>query len=217
MGLSALRLVDEHLREFSESVLIRGNHDWFPIRILDEVDKERQQLLIQHWIIKLGGGATISSMGYDGDHPSVSDLREVFPPRYLDMLRQAAAFVETEHSIFVHAGIRPGVPLSDQEPYDLMWIREPFLSAGGLLGKRIVHGHTVTASRKPEIFKDRVAIDTGAYETDNLSAVHILPDGGLEFMSSSSDGIQDIEPYVISKFEHADGIGGLVRQTLNAY
>ena len=210
MSLNALRLVDEHLMAFPESILIRGNHDWFPIRILDEIDDERQELLMRHWIDNLGGDATVRSMGYLGDELSVSELRQHFPARYLDMIRRASPYVEMEDYILVHAGIRPGTPLQHQTSHDLMWIREPFLSTGGLLGKRIVHGHTVTASRKPEIFEDRVAIDAGAYDTNSLMAVHIFSDGKLEFLSSSLDGILEVEPYVISTLEPADAIRRLV-------
>lgn len=200
MSLDALRLVNEHLMAFPESVLIRGNHDWFPIRILDEIDEKRQELLMRHWIDNLGGDATVRSMGYLGDELSVSVLRQHFPARYLDMIRRASPYVEMEDYILVHAGIRPGTPLQDQTSHDLMWIREPFLSTGGLLGKRIVHGHTVNTSRKPEIYKDRVAIDSGAYETNHLTAVQLFPDGTLEFMSSTSTGVGWLEPYALMTF-----------------
>lgn len=44
--------------------------------------------------------------------------------------------------LFVHAGIRPGIPLRQQNPHDLLWIREPFyLYYEGDLP--IVFGHTV--------------------------------------------------------------------------
>lgn len=207
MSLDALRLVDEHLMEFPESILIRGNHDWFPIRILDEIDEERQELLMRHWIDHLGGDATIRSMGYLGDELSVSELRQHFPARYLDMIRRASPYVEMEDYILVHAGFRPGTPLQDQTSHDLMWIREPFLSSGGMLGKRIVHGHTVTASRKPEIFRDRVALDTGAYEMNLLTAVHIFPDGALEFMSSGLYGVRLVEPHILTSLDSPKGVG----------
>jgi len=30
--------------------------------------------------------------------------------------------------LFVHAGVRPGVPLEEQQADDLLWIRRPFLT-----------------------------------------------------------------------------------------
>ena len=62
--------------------------------------------------------------------------------------------------LFVHAGIRPEVPLDQQDPFDLIWIREPFLSFDGDLPMVVVHGHTPTAT--PSIRQNRLGIDTGA-------------------------------------------------------
>jgi serine/threonine protein phosphatase 1 len=42
----------------------------------------------------------------------------------------------------VHAGIRPGVALENQTETDLVWIRDPFLTATASFGPLIVHGHT---------------------------------------------------------------------------
>ena len=70
--------------------------------------------------------------------------------------------------VFVHAGIRPGVPLAEQDPEDLIWIREPFLSSGGDFGFKVVHGHTIAAvEHRP----NRIAVDTGAVRTGVLSCV----------------------------------------------
>ena len=43
---------------------------------------------------------------------------------------------------FVHAGVRPGVPLEAQAETDLLWIRQEFLADRGPFEKVIVHGHT---------------------------------------------------------------------------
>lgn len=143
----------------------------------------------------MGGDATLGSLGYGGDELSVVHLRDYFPPHYLDMLRNARSYFELEDFIFVHAGVKPGISMGEQTPYDLMWTTEPFLSIGGQLGKRVVHGHTITKSRRPEIFKDRIAVDTGAYATNTLTAVHLYPDGKLDFLSSSFYGVRSVEPY----------------------
>ncbi|KRB56184.1 hypothetical protein ASE04_28955 [Rhizobium sp. Root708] len=213
MSLAALRLVHEHLAEFPESVLIRGNHDWFPTRILDEIPEDQQARFMNHWIVNMGGEATIRAMGYLGDEFSVEVLREFFPAEYLDMIRNAKTCFETEEFIFVHAGVSPGIPLPQQKPYDLMWITEPFLSLGGAVGKPIIHGHTITESRRPEIYLDRIAIDTGAYDSDNLTAFHFDPVGSLEFLSSTFHGVQTVEPILLETYEDPYGVaGGHLRQ-----
>lgn len=70
---------------------------------------------------------------------------------------------------FCHAGIRPGIPLSDQSRDDLVWIRQAFHHAGELHPKVIVHGHTPNA--EPEILANRVNVDTAAWQTGRLTAL----------------------------------------------
>ena len=67
--------------------------------------------------------------------------------------------------------MRPGVPLARQEPHDLLWIREPFLSARDDFGKVVVHGHTPTA--RPQLQDNRIGIDTGAVYGGRLTAVSL--------------------------------------------
>ena len=91
-------------------------------------------------------------------------------------------YVELPGWLFVHAGVRPGVPLENQEVEDLIWIREPFLSSGGLPGKRIVHGHT--PSRDPVVTAARIGIDTRCFATGLLTAVRVTPDGDTRLFST---------------------------------
>jgi serine/threonine protein phosphatase 1 len=72
---------------------------------------------------------------------------------------------------FVHAGVRPGIPLKEQQEADLLWIRNEFLDSDENFGKFIVHGHTPV--REPDIRPNRINIDTGAYATGNLTLLTI--------------------------------------------
>jgi serine/threonine protein phosphatase 1 len=83
---------------------------------------------------------------------------------------------------FAHAGVRPGVPLDQQPPQDLIWIRDEFLSDTRDLGAVVVHGHTVTASMAPEIFPNRIAIDTGAVFGGPLTCV-VLEGRDIRFLA----------------------------------
>ncbi len=76
--------------------------------------------------------------------------------------------------LFVHAGIRPGVPLDRQDPEDLTWIREDFLAFEGRLPRRVVHGHTIMGDR-PVVTRNRISIDTGAYRSGILTAAVLDP------------------------------------------
>ncbi|RYB03888.1 metallophosphoesterase [Lichenibacterium ramalinae] len=81
--------------------------------------------------------------------------------------------------LFVHAGIRPGVPLDRQDPEDLIWIREPFLTFTGRLPRRVVHGHTIMGDR-PVVTPNRISIDTGAFRSGRLTAAVLDPEAGSE-------------------------------------
>ena len=72
---------------------------------------------------------------------------------------------------FVHAGIRPGVPLADQQPNDKHWIRNEFLNSTDDHGCFVVHGHTPVPH--PDIRSNRINIDTGAWKTGVLTCIAI--------------------------------------------
>ncbi|WP_370274560.1 hypothetical protein [Hyphomonas atlantica] len=73
--------------------------------------------------------------------------------------------------LFVHAGIRPGIPFEHQTPQDMHWIREPFLRSRIDHGLVVVHGHTI--SREVDTCANRIGLDTGAYRSGVLSALMI--------------------------------------------
>lgn len=183
----ALEIVRETMSSKPGSSLVLGNHDWFPIRILDELSGDQASMALDHWIDNMGGGATLLSYGFDPDDFSVSGLERDFPAQHLTLLRSAASHVELEHHILVHAGLAPGVPLAEQSRRDMMWIGESFLSSTENFEKTVVHGHTVTPSRHCERARHRIGIDTGAYVTGRLSAVHIHPNGSTDFLETCTD------------------------------
>src|SRR3546814_2471487 len=79
--------------------------------------------------------------------------------------------VEIGEYAFVHAGIRPGVPLDKQALTDLRWIREEFLEDASDHGKMIVHGHSITA--EPDEQSNRIGIDVGAFRSGTLAALGV--------------------------------------------
>ena len=130
--------VVERLRTYlppeTRLVFLAGNHEEVLLRILDG-----EAGLIPDWL-RFGGAECLRSYGTDPKplHKLAPDraldlVRAAIPPAHVEFLR---SFVDTFRAgdyLFVHAGIRPGVPLAEQAPSDLRWIREPFLSdRGGL-------------------------------------------------------------------------------------
>lgn len=135
-------------------VLLRGNHEAMMLEACAPDSSEGQ---IRFWMSN-GGIETLGS--YDTD-PVDPDWRARVPREHLALIRDTTLSHRAGDYLFAHAGVRPGVALERQDPHDLLWIREPFLSwKGAALEAVVVHGHT--PSPKPEVRKHRIGIDTGA-------------------------------------------------------
>ncbi len=137
----------------AEVVNLVGNHE---IMMLDAADPRSQPGAWEFWLDN-GGAETLQSYGGDPEDPEPFAL---VPEEHLAMLRDCPLHWSAGDYLFAHAGIRPEVPLDRQDPFDLIWIREPFLSFDGDLPMVVVHGHTPTAT--PAIRHNRLGIDTGA-------------------------------------------------------
>lgn len=153
-----------------EVVCLRGNHE-----LLLEEFFERPESFAQ-WR-ELGGGETLLSYGLPAPmRPNRSAeatlaraLLARFPPSHLAWLRELKDSLEFGDYYFVHAGVRPGIPLDRQSQRDLLWIRREFLEWQDYFEKMIVHGHTPV--EKPAFKHNRINIDTGAYATGALTCL----------------------------------------------
>ena len=83
---------------------------------------------------------------------------------------------EAARCLFVHAGIRPGVPLERQTAEDMMWIRAEFHKDRSDHGPLIIHGHTPV--EVPTHYGNRVNLDTGAAYDGPLTAA-VIEDGAV--------------------------------------
>jgi serine/threonine protein phosphatase 1 len=163
--------------------LLRGNHEQV---LLDLVARPRQPQLEQ-WLT-YGGLETLASYGlasqtlYSNDLDAIlAAMLQIMPQTHLDMLSRLPLHCRIGGYFFVHAGVRPGRPLDMQDERDLLWIREPFLSAATDLGAVVVHGHSI--SRSVENRANRIGIDTGAYATGILTAV-VLEEDQRRFLAT---------------------------------
>lgn len=136
-----------------ETLHLLGNHDRMMLDALAPGAPEDQVML---WL-RNGGDATLES--YGASLRDRDSWRQV-PEADMALLRACPTHFEAGGYVFAHAGIRPGIPIAGQDPTDLMWIREPFLSWRGSLPAVVVHGHTPAA--RPEVRAHRIGLDTGA-------------------------------------------------------
>jgi serine/threonine protein phosphatase 1 len=105
---------------------------------------------------------------------------QAVPASHRILLGTLPSMLQIGNLIFVHAGIRNGLPLEHQSDEDLMWIREPFLTRGPELPIIVVHGHTPQI--RPHLGNGRIGIDTGCYATGRLAVVKIA-NGAAKILS----------------------------------
>lgn len=149
---------------------IKGNHEEVFLRAL------RGDTKALKFLCRIGGRETLLSYGIlerDYNELNYDDLLPLLPElvgaRHIAFLDSFEDLIVVGDFAFVHAGVRPGVPLAEQLPADLRWIRGEFLDHVGVLEKIIVHGHTVSID--PEFRDNRIGIDTGAYASGRLTAL----------------------------------------------
>jgi serine/threonine protein phosphatase 1 len=147
-----------------------GNHEEVLLRILDGETE-----FLDDWL-RFGGKEFVQSYGIDpaklasaAPRPSLDRLRAAIPSPHRAFLEGFADTLVCGDYLFVHAGIRPGIPLHRQSHQDLRWIRQPFLEFGGRHEHFIVHGHTISAEVDER--HGRIGIDTGAYAHGTLTAI----------------------------------------------
>ncbi|HET6522265.1 MAG TPA: metallophosphoesterase family protein [Geminicoccaceae bacterium] len=180
-------LLDRPLRGF-RAIHLLGNHDAWLLGFLDDAS------LGPNWF-RFGGDATLLSYGVRQSVLPTEpepleelrrELRARVPARHRAFLERLRLTSVIGDYLFVHAGVRPGVPLDQQQPEDLIWIREPFLKWQGNIGKVVVHGHTVHT--EPEVRANRIAIDTGACWTGRLTAL-VLEGGAQRFLTTGAEPV----------------------------
>jgi serine/threonine protein phosphatase 1 len=168
--------VVERLRHYrprhARPVFLAGNHE----EVLLEILGGRGDV-IADWT-KFGGAECAASYGVDVDRmrrlpeeEALALLRAHVPRGHIEFLESFGDTFSFGDYLFVHAGIRPGVGLDDQERRDLRWIREPFLSDVKEHGFVVVHGHTIVPGVEER--PNRIGIDTGAYRSGILTALAV--------------------------------------------
>jgi serine/threonine protein phosphatase 1 len=162
---------------------LKGNHEAILLDFL------RDSSWLGQWLAN-GAAATFESYGVEvaglvraGAEPETWQmaLLDALPEEHRRFFEQLELMVALGDYLFVHAGVRPGVPLDAQHPRDLVWIRGEFLRSQENFGKVVVHGHTPTAA--VEMRENRIGIDTGAVFTNRLTALR-LQDGSRRLLQT---------------------------------
>ncbi len=175
------------LRNERDVEILGGNHEEMFLQIFEDTEILRS-------FLRFGGIETLASYGIAPETVAELALEELqalirarIPEDDLAFVRSFGKLLSKGGYVFVHAGVRPGVPLEMQLTSDCRWIREPFLSHTGDLGAFVIHGHTIT--QEPDERANRIGIDTGAYIHGTLTAIGL--EGSERWFLTASDGAND--------------------------
>ncbi|MHB8068083.1 MAG: metallophosphoesterase family protein [Desulfobaccales bacterium] len=153
-----LKLQQKYPRE--HVVCLKGNHETMFLDFLQ--GRERELFLFN------GGLNTLRD--YWGDN---WDMKKelVLPRDHASFYRELRLYYETPDYIFVHGGLKPGLPLVEQEEKDLLWIRGEFITSIEDFGRLVVFGHTPFKS--PLVMPNKIGIDTGAVYGNFLTCLKL--------------------------------------------
>ena len=184
-------------RSLPEMVFLKGNHETFLLQFLNDAT------VLETWR-HCGGLETLSAYGLKppmnptpAERADLSrELARVLPETHRAFLQALGLFFICGDFLFVHAGVRPLVPIEQQTEEDLLWIRDEFLLWEKQFEKIVVHGHTPV--REPDIRANRINIDTGAFATGRLTC--------MVFEGADISPLVDVRVWVCKLFKRAPGI-----------
>lgn len=158
-------------------VFLRGNHEQQMIDFIDDPLEKRRWL---DW----GGMETLASFGIPAVFPTAEDEEYIrISEAFGQALGPLRRFVEERtvlwwrvgNVVLSHGGMRPDCPIDEQSAKTMLWGSQTFMQYGGPPGFWHVHGHVI--HDKPGIYGNRIAVDTGAYDTGVLTVARITDDG----------------------------------------
>ena len=162
-------LIIQLTKKRSQTITLLGNHEYMLLNYLAGLDTDL--------FLRVGGSQTLSSYGLPPNLPP-KETKGAIPQEHLTFYKDLSLVWENAHAYYVHAGLQPGVHLSQQTQNWCLWVRNEFIRSKYDFGKPVIFGHTVF--KKPHVTKNKIGIDTGAVYGQTLTAL-LLPE--MEFIS----------------------------------
>lgn len=154
-------------------IFLKGNHEVMFLDFLAGRDRE---------VFLYNGGLNTLEAYWGDDWKTRSEL--FLPPDHALFYQELKPYYETPDYIFVHAGLKPGLPLEEQVDDDLFWIRGEFIAAAEDFGRRVVFGHT--PFKQPLVLPNKIGIDTGLVYGNYLTCLK-LPQEDFYFVGHSAN------------------------------
>jgi serine/threonine protein phosphatase 1 len=166
---------------------LMGNHERMMLDFIDDPVRKGKR-----WL-RYGGMETLMSFGVRGvtdradrdvRRKGATDLEAAMGADALAWVRTLLLQFQSGNLWVVHAAADPKIELSKQSPETLLWGHEAFMSIPRIDGMWVAHGHTIV--EEAHVQGSRIATDTGAWQTDILTAALIAPDGSVSFEQTST-------------------------------
>lgn len=159
-----------------EVTFLRGNHEEMLLEFVTQPEESLQWLRRDGHHTLRSYGVVFPSDNENDFEKDIIHLRDMFldlvPASHLNFMRTLPIKRVCGDYVFVHAGLRPGVPIEQQSEHDCTWIGSEFLDADYRFEKVVVHGHS-WSSELPMVLDNRIGIDTGVYATGRLTGVRL--------------------------------------------
>ncbi|TVP72674.1 MAG: serine/threonine protein phosphatase [Rhodobacteraceae bacterium] len=162
---------------------LKGNHEDMLLAFLDAPEKTGTA-----WL-RNGGKQTLSSFGValpdgsaEGFRIARTALRDAlgFPAEI--WLRKLPSSYRSGNVFVSHAGANPNKPVENQSEDHLVWGHRDFLQTPRTDGIWVAHGHHI--HKEPIFDQGRIAVDTGGYATNRLTAA-IIDHGTCSFIATT--------------------------------
>jgi len=150
-------------------ICLKGNHEAMFLNFLQGQDVD---------LFLFNGGLSTIRDYWGDDWEEGGQL--VLPADHRRFFEELRLYYETPDYIFVHGGLKPGVPLEEQVEEDLLWVRGEFIASMDDFGKKVIFGHT--PFRQPLVMPNKIGIDTGVVYGNLLTCLK-LPEETFLFAS----------------------------------
>ena len=146
-------------KKHGKTITLMGNHEFMFVNALKDIGVTD--------FLAMGGDATLNSYGIALD--TLQDIHTKIPREHLIFFQDLLPYWEDQNNIYVHAGLQPGVHLTQQSMDWLLWAREDFINLTYNFGKKVIFGHT--PFDKPKTDDNKIGIDTGAVYGGHLNII----------------------------------------------
>jgi serine/threonine protein phosphatase 1 len=201
-GPNSVRVLDAIIKligQYPGSCLLRGSQEHIILEMLLGNLSERE---FARWMYT-GGQKTLESYGIEEISVDYEETAEFiisnYPHHFQALFNSPHLVIEGDYC-FVNAGVRPGVPMSEQNADDTWSIGEEFTRHEGMFDKIVVHGSAQTWHLYPEVHDNRIAINTGAFNCGRLTALAVEDGVAARFLLTQPGQPNRVEQYVTEQF-----------------